>query len=313
MGTMERRHQRWRVVIGWITVLGSILITSFWAFWGSMESLHEGWYHHHLGKNLIMMFGQHLFAMLLFMVVALIALKWRWMGVAVHLAGAVWVIWFFWGIHPETLATFYVPLTLLAFGYGIGTPEPRKWAYCLIVGIPWMVAIVCGIEPAIRVAGRIDDMDRNARRVTGNGVDLIWAPEGPGWPLRKHGGGSWDEAVRISRHLSEDGTTVMEEPQNVWRLPTVEEFVRSQHRNGENCNGQWDPQTRRATYERRPDKESPLWATDSNIIYWWVGREVDEKRAWKASYSGNVRPASKSSHFGYWGFRAVKKPAGRAE
>ncbi len=254
----------------------------------------------------MMMFGQYLFAMLLFMAVALLALRFRWVGVSLHIAGAAFVVWFFSGAHPQVLATFYVPLLLLAFGYAIGIPRPRWLAYLLIVCVPLLVTIGFGIEPAVRIARRVDDMDRGARRIVGNGVDLIWAPRGPGWP--QPGGKSWDDAVEICRYLSEDGMTVMAAPQDIWRLPTVEEFVRSQHRGHKNCNGIWDADAKRPVYERHPDKESPLWATDSNVIYWWVGTEVDQDRAYKVTYQGTVWTVKKSSKFAYWGFRAVKDP-----
>ena len=300
------KPNRTRMAIGWAAVAGSILISSGFAFWGINENFHEGWYHHHLGNNLAMMFGQYLSPVLLFVVAALLAIRWRWVGVGFHLFGAAFVIWFFWGVHPQVLATFYVPLISLALAYAIGTPQPRRRAFALIVVVPLLVTIGFGVEPAIRVAGRIDDMNRGERRITSNGVDLVWAPQGPGWPA-KHDGTTWEEAMHICRHLSEDGTTVMPTPQDIWRLPTVAEFVRSQHRSGANCGGTWDAESARPTYERRPDKESPLWATDSNVIYWWVGTPVDAEHAYKATYNGNVRPATKSSSFPYWGFRAVRE------
>ncbi len=301
-----KKSSRLRRLIGWIAVAVSITLASKWAFWGILENFHEGWYHHDLVKNLAMLFGQYLFATILIIAAALIALRWRWVGAVLHVAGVVFLLWFFWGIHPQVLTLLCVPLLLLAAGYAFGTARPRWLACSLLIGIPSLVTVGFGIEPAIRVANRVDDMDRGARRITGNGVDLIWAPRGPGWP--QPGGASWDEAVEICRHLSADGTTLLESPQNIWRLPTVEEFVRSQHRSGANCQGAWDADTARPTYKKRPDKESPLWATDGNVIYWWIGTEVDEDRAYKVSYQGTVRPAAKSSSFPYWGFRAVKEP-----
>ena len=59
--------------------------------------------------------------------------------------------------------------------------------------------------------------------------------------------------------LTEDGTAVADEPQGIWRLPSREEVVRSLTRGGRNAGGTWDPQRERPSYDRRPDKESPLW------------------------------------------------------
>lgn len=286
----------------------SVLMASFWAFWGILENFHEGWYHHNLGRNLLMLFGQYLLPMLLFVVAGLLSVKWSWIGSGIHIAMGCFVIWFFWGVHPQAMATLCVPLVLLAVAYAIGEPRPLRWAYLVIIVIPMLVIGGCGIEPMIRVLGRIDDMDRGPRHIVGNGVDLVWCPAGPGWPQR-FGGATWDEAREVCRHLSADGKSIMKTPQNIWRLPTVEEFVRSQHRHNFNCDGTWNAAANRPTYQRQPDKESPLWATDSNVIYWWVATEVDQDHAFKVSYRGTVRSAKKSSSFPYWGFRAVKEPA----
>ena len=309
---MEKEISRHRLVTGWLAVSGSILITSYWAFWGITENFHEGWYHHHLGKNLAMLFGQYLSWMLSFMVVALLALRWPRVGAAIHVIGAIAILTFVWGSHPTTLATIYVPFFLLAAGYWFGRAQPRRLAVALLVGIPLLVTIGFAVEPAIRLSGRVDDMNREARRVTANGVDLIWAPEGPGWPLQA-GNVTWEEARDICRHLGPDGKTVMETPQDIWRLPTVEEFVRSQHRKGKPCDGTWDEERKKPSYQRPPDKESPLWATDSRIIYWWIGTEVDEKHGYKVSYRGTVRGATKDSSFTYWGYRAVREPPAGAK
>jgi hypothetical protein len=50
------------------------------------------------------------------------------------------------------------------------------------VGLSVLTLLMSGAEPLFRVSGRLDDGDRGPRLVRGNGVQLIWAPEGPGWP-----------------------------------------------------------------------------------------------------------------------------------
>ena len=69
------------------------------------------------------------------------------------------------------------------------------------------------------MVGRTNDGDFGARVVEGNGVTLVWAPEGPGWPRE---GIKWDEAVRRCQHLTEDGLSLGDEPQGIWRLPTAD-------------------------------------------------------------------------------------------
>lgn len=84
---------------------------------------------------------------------------------------------------------------------------------------------------------------------------------------------------QVCQHLREDGLTLASTPQHIWRMPTVDEAVRSMARHGQNSSGVWDAETAKATYKTRPDKESPLWNVHSQVIYWWTATEVDEKRA----------------------------------
>jgi hypothetical protein len=149
----------------------------------------------------------------------------------------------------------------------------------------------------------VDDGDRSARRVAGNGVDLIWAPEGPGWPAN---GLTWEEAKRRCRHLTEDGLSLAQTPQDIWRLPTLEEAVRSMHRHGRTSGGSWDSARARASYQRTPDKESPLWNIHSQVIYWWTATEANEGEAYIIVYDGQVWPRPKGARWGYLGFRAVR-------
>ena len=69
----------------------------------------------------------------------------------------------------------------------------------------------------------------------------------------------WYEAMDLASRLSMDGTQLMNQPVNNWRLPTVDEAVRSLTRGGENAGGEWDPESKRPSYKIQPDKESPLW------------------------------------------------------
>ena len=91
------------------------------------------------------------------------------------------------------------------------------------------------------------------------------------------------------------------------RLPSVDEAVRSMSRHGENSGGVWDPRRADATYEIRPDKESPLWNMHSPVIYWWTSTEVDEKTAYIIVYDGRVWRRNKQNRPGYRAFRAVKE------
>jgi len=300
---MSGRSQQ---LLGWFAVGFSTLVACFWAFWGIIENFHEGWWGASLGENLAMMVGQYFLMLNVFLAAALIGIRWPAVGGGLHVAAGVTAIWFFSGAGPRLLYPFIVcPLIGMGTCYWLGRPQPRRRAIAVVLGLPLLTLIVCGAEPAYRVSTRLDDGDRSARRLAANGVDLIWAPEGPGWPRE---GVNWEEAQRRCQYLSADGASLAEAPQNVWRLPTVEEAVRSMHRHGHNCGGSWDAANRSASYERTPDKESPLWDVRSPIVYWWTATELNDREALMIVYDGKVWPREKSLQMGSLGFRAVSQP-----
>jgi hypothetical protein len=222
--------------------------------------------------------------------------------IAVGLSVTITCLWALWGI----LETFHEGG--IGVPYWFGRPKPRRLALTLAVGLPLLTLILAGIEPVLRVSQRIDDGNLQARLVRGNGVELVWAPDGPGWP---RAGGDWQTAQQTCQHLGEDDLTLASTPQHVWRLPTVDEAVRSMARHGRNSGGVWDAETAKATYKTRPDKESPLWNTHSQVIYWWTATEIGEKRAYIIVYDGKVWPRSKSFGPAYLGFRCVGDVIGR--
>jgi hypothetical protein len=298
---MTERHRQF---LGWVAVALSTLAACFWAFWGIIENFHEGWFHRSFWMNVGMMLGHYLPLMFVFVGAALAAIRWPRIGGGLHIAAAVGAAWFFRGAaHLVTYPFIVGPLALMGVAYWFGRPRPRRWAVGLVVALPLITVLACGAEPAFRVSGRLDDGDRSARHIAESGVDLIWAPEGPGWP---RDGVPWDEAVRRCHYLTEDGTSLADSVQGIWRLPTVAEAVQSMKRRGQNCGGRWDAAGRRASYERTPDKESPLWDVHSQVIYWWTATEVSEEEALIIVYDGKVWPRPKRAHWGYLGFRAVK-------
>ena len=102
-------------------------------------------------------------------------------GGAIHIAAALTSAWFFRGVSSILLDLIIAgPLGFLGIAYWVGRPEPRRWAAAAVAGLPLIAVVAFGAEPALRVAGRVDDGNHAARRVTAAGVDLIWAPEGPG-------------------------------------------------------------------------------------------------------------------------------------
>jgi enterochelin esterase-like enzyme len=88
----------------------------------------------------------------------------------------------------------------------------------------------------------------------------------------------------------------------------VDEAVQAMASHGRNSGGVWDPEKAQAAYETTPDKESPLWNTHSQVIYWWTATEADEETAYIIVYDGRVWTRTKSLSQDYLGFRCVKEP-----
>ncbi len=293
-----------RQISGWTAVGFSTVITCFWAFWGIIENFHEGWYYESLLSNVGLMLVQYLSPMLIFMGVTLVSISWPRAGGVLHVIFALLAAWFFQAFTNTVMFLLIAPLIGIGVLYWFGRPQPRKVALTLAIGLPILTLIISGIEPVLRVSQRFDDGDLQARLVQGNGVSLFWAPDGPGWPC---GGASWYEAQQVCQYLGEDGLTPAPMPQHIWRLPTVDEAVRSMARHGQNSSGVWDAETAKATYEMTPDKESPLWNVHSQVIYWWTATEADEERAYIIVYDGKVWPRAKQLSPAYLGFRCVKE------
>ena len=298
--------KRKKIIVGWIGVVISLIIASVWAYWGAFENFHEGWYSISLWKNLFMFVFQYMIFAIIFVVLSVLSLKWKRIGLGLHIMLSVFCLFFFssanrWVLIPMMI----IPLILLGFLYYYGDPQPKKWAYRIIILIPLMITLIISIPQGIKVAQRINDEDFGIRIVEGNSVTLAWAPEGPGWP---DGGVTWEQAQVICKYLSADGTTIMTEEQNIWRLPTVVEAVSSMTLHNVNAQGVWDSTNQVANYQLTPDKETPIWNSHSKVIYYWTSDTLaeDDQRAYIIVYNGGVFDRLKSSTQDYLSFRAVK-------
>ena len=112
--------------------------------------------------------------------------------------------------------------------------------------------------------------------------------------------------IDVKANLAADSLTLTTSPTHIWRLPTVDEAVRSMARYGQNNGDLWDAETAEATYKTAPDKESPLWNIYSQVIYWWTATEIDEETAYIIVYDGKVWLRSKQFGPAYLGFRCVR-------
>jgi len=223
-----------------------------------------------------------------------------------------------------------VPLWFIAIGYGFGKAPSRAWAAFISLLLPTIIGIGISVEPLRQVSSRFDDRNLDERLVEGNGIKLVWAPAGPGWPKE---GVNWYEAQERCAYLAKDGKTLAKEPQHIWRLPTADEVVRCMTIRNRNCGGSWDSVNKKAIFrtrqfpgsrdpssppsssspsqpdsgrQMRPDKESPLWDIYSPIIYWWTSTEEDETHAYIIVYDGQAHARKKKGSMGSRSFRAVR-------
>ncbi len=344
---------------GWIAILLLTTITSFWVFWSFGELYYEAW-----GLPLHMVV-RYLYPAAICLAFTAICLLWPRIGGAIMVViGVVFAVWWMslqirrGATAPAGLMlTFFLSGGLAIIGilfwidayfkrkYPPDQATPRNWfrrnAKAIIAtAIPIGIALGTTIGNAPILFTRQDDGIRTERLIEGNGVRLIWAPEGPGWAKGSEGAGSnlnWNQIALyglppigfdlkakdahrmatqaemdsfcLCRYLSADGKILMETPQNVWRMPTTHEFVRSLVHHGTNAGCEWDSVSHYANCDVIPDKESPLWATDYWPIYMWTYDEHDSAEAYFVNYNG--RAVSYQNKF--WGnprhgYRCVREP-----
>jgi len=224
-------------------------------------------------------------------------------------------------------------------------PSPRwlarNYRSVLLIGVPILVVVIVSAMRLPQLLSRLDDGFRGSRIIRGNGVTLIWAPRGPGWNWKVPGEGyvSWDmialygalpvglegkdrsdlagaspqdmERNSLCAYLDQDGKELLAKPSYVWRMPTVDEILRSLTRGGENAGCAREGSAPYAECSRTPDKETPLWAPDQPPIYYWAAEEYDSTTAYCVNYTGGLNHQPKSSRT--TGFRCVKDTSRSAE
>lgn len=344
---------------GWIAISLLTAFSSFWVFWSFGELYYEAW-----GLPFHMVI-RYVIPAAICLALTVICLIWPRIGGSILIVVGIWFgIWwmqlqFARGMRDpfQFVITFLLSGSLavigLLFWYDarVRSKEPpaeeipRTWfrrnlRWLIATGIPVGIALGATIGNAPILILRQDDGIRTERLIEGNGVRLIWAPEGPGWAKGGEETGSnlaWNQialyglppvgfdlkakdAYRqatqaemdsfcLCRYLSGDGTTLMDQPQNVWRMPTTQEVVRSLIHHGKHAGCTWDGEAQHAVCEELPDKESPLWATDYMPIYMWTADEHDTAEAYFVGYNGRA-----VSYQNKWwgnprhGYRCVREP-----
>jgi hypothetical protein len=293
-----------RRVTGWIGVGLVSIVACLWAWWGGIEGFHEGWYARSLLENIGMTLVQYWLVALVFVGAGLLCSRLPRAGLAACILLGVGAALFFTGARfSVSWLLIVLPFAAVGLLFLFGRPSP-PWLAGLLVSAPALaILLVTGIVGIARVSQRVDDADYGVRVVEGSGARLAWAPRGPGWPGRA---ATYREAADICARLSEDGMTVLDREVRVWRLPSVEEAVRSQALHGRDAGGAWDPVTRRAAYRRTPDKETPLWDPHSPVIYYWTSTMADDGKAYIIVYHGGVFTRGVEARYASLSFRAVK-------
>jgi hypothetical protein len=338
---------------GWIASVLMILFTTFWTYWGAGEMYHEGWWGAWYNRL------PYLVPIAATLIPTLVAFRWPVVGgISIILVGTFALLFFSNAVAFIGLAIAIVGVAFLVDGIvkwragsePITTPTPwwrRHWRYVLAIGAPSIVFVGASAYMLPIVLTRVDDGDRSARLVEGNGVTLVWAPEGPGWNWQQPWGGypSWQDIAlygvppagmedkpgygrqgegyenvvfatgedmaqtNLCRYLSADGTTLLDEPQDIWRMPTTDEIIRSLGRHGENAGCKWQGEFRQqVTCDVLPDKESPLWSTDHPVIYYWTADSYSEDRGYFVAYNGMVNATYKLGGNPRHSYRCVRQP-----
>jgi uncharacterized Ntn-hydrolase superfamily protein len=289
--------------LGWTAVALSTLVASFWAWWGITENFHEGWYYTSFFQNVGWMLVRYMSPMIVFLFLGTFSIGWPQIGGGLHILAGIMIPLLFSRNLTATLI-MVIPLLILGVLYYRSSSPPAFQALIVLFVVPVLLAMVLAIEPVVRIIGRIDDGYNGARVIQGNGVRLVWAPRGPGWPTWAT---NWEEAKHMCLYLRADGITVSDTPQNIWRLPTVKEAVQSMERHMTNCKGVWDSAAGKAYYDATPDKESPLWEIHSPVVYWWTSTEIDSKYVYKIATNGMVSRMNKITRERDLSYRAVRE------
>jgi hypothetical protein len=330
---------------GWVAKTLMLCFTWLVAYWSAGELYHEGWWGSWYNPLV------YLIPIGIFLILTLVSLRWPKIGSGINILFGVFTGVFFDAL-PVGLGIIFLGALFWLEGRRVShmdhPPTNRWWVWLTVIPV---VLIFAGFSAYLLpvVLTRVDDGDRSARVIEGNGLELVWAPEGPGWNWQQPWGGypSWDAVAlyglppigmdwkskpgygqledgtwrhatagdmsrtNVCLYLSENGLTLMDMPQHIWRMPIVDEYVRSFARHGENAGCVWRGEfMQRVTCEVLPDKETPLWAPNLAPIYYWAAEEYDSQEGYFVSYNGFVNATLKYSGNPRHSYRCVKDVKG---
>ncbi len=345
---MKKSKQTLAKLPGWVASVLMIFFSTFWTYWGAGEMYHEGWWGAWYNRL------PYLVPIAATLLPTLLAFRFPLAGGVLIMGVGVFAFFFFSsdvafiGLAIALLGAAFVADGVLKRRASLQETAPkssswqRDWRYLAALGIPLIVFLGVSAYMLPFVLTRVDDGDRSARLIEGNGVRLVWAPQGPGWNWQQPWGGypAWQSLAlygvpplglegkrggenenivfataedmaqtSLCSYLSADGTTLLDEPQHIWRMPTTDEIVRSLGRHGENAGCQWQGEFARQVQCRiTPDKESPLWATDQAVIYYYTADSYSENRGYFVAFNGMVNATYKLGGNPRHGYRCVREP-----
>ncbi|MCP5099535.1 MAG: hypothetical protein GY943_28610 [Chloroflexi bacterium] len=338
-----------------------ILVTLFWVYWSIGEMYHEGWWG--VGYNRL----AYLIPGTVCLLLTLVAFRWPQVGGwLIVIIGIGFTIFFMdpkwengrFTINRE-ISGFLISGSLVFIGilFLIEAHFKKRWPVPHITTLPWWrrnLRYLFVLVPSLLIfigfsvfylpilVRRIDDGNRDAQLIAGNGVTLIWAPEGPGWNWQQAWGGypSWQhialygsapigmddkpgygsqigvfanqaqmDSLNVCLYLGDNGLTLMNQPQYIWRMSTVDEYVRSLTRHGENAGCRWQGEENgQVACDILPDKESPLWNPQLAPIYYWAANEFNDRQGFFVSFNGYVNTTTKTSGNPRHSYRCVRDP-----
>jgi hypothetical protein len=294
-------NKKIKEVIALVTATITFLIIGFWSYWGINENFHEGWYSLSLWENLSLAFIQYLSIPIIFLVISLIAINYKKIGTGLFIVFSIFAMFFFKSNSGRIL--IFIPLLLFALGFYFGKFKSKKIITISFISIFFLIILSFGIPQLIKVENRFNDYDFGLRIVEGNNIELTWAPLGVGYPLK---GTNWQTAKSNCARLSNNGTILLDNEINIWRLPSRQEIVASLTRKNNNSMGFID-EFGVAQYKIKPDKETPLWNPHSQVIYYWTNESKNQEQAFLVAYNGYILGRNKNFGLDYQGYRCVKE------
>lgn len=313
-----------RYLLGWSALLLATLFSCFWAFWGCVESFHEGFTFNSIFWNLFALLIRYLPYAIIAIILNLVAIRNKWIGGLLYLSMGIFILYWFIMYQEKAVDQYWIEyIILLSFFPFIGfsllvgkipqKAQGKQFFNIIAIGLPVFVFMFVAVEPVQRLIYRFSTpINVGIYEVKyDENTTIQWAPMGEGWST--FGKDDWKEAYDICKELDITGKKKDENYSNPnyrgngWRLPTPEEVIFS------------FPKTKtiKKTYKTDPkgnepyyDKIAPLWYPYSPIIQLWCQYSNEQKNrdslAPTVFYTGEIISQYKNNYNDSIGFRAVR-------